>query len=162
MTTPYSDIKRPHKYKYDKCSTNFKNTCTCRMCTLLVYTIRSKNNWKLFSPNSDLSYPSHQTHLSGCMMTKRWNDHKNRNLESVSAKKLIIFNPPLFYPPLIPVTLETPTYSCPCPLCQSHGVAASSGSPTRLRDARASHAHPAYSCHFCDAPDGWPLPSSHD
>jgi hypothetical protein len=63
--------KRPHKYKYDKCSTNFKNTCACRACTLLVYTIRSEDNWKLFSLNSDPPYPSCRTHSSGCMMTKK-------------------------------------------------------------------------------------------
>jgi hypothetical protein len=47
----------------------------------------SEDNWKLFSPNSGPCYPSHRPHPPGCMMTKRWNDHRNCNLETVSAKK---------------------------------------------------------------------------
>jgi hypothetical protein len=31
---------------------------------VFMYTIRSEDNWKLFSPKSDLPYPSHRTHPS--------------------------------------------------------------------------------------------------
>jgi hypothetical protein len=35
-------------------------------------------------------------------MTKRWNDHRNHNSESVSAKKNIFYHPPRVYPSSIP------------------------------------------------------------
>jgi hypothetical protein len=63
------------------------------------YSIRNEDNWKLFSHNSGSPCPSHRTHLSGYMMTKRWNDHKNRNLGSVSKFFFFLLLP---YPPIIP------------------------------------------------------------
>jgi hypothetical protein len=39
------------------------------------------------------------------MMIKRWNDHKNRNLGSVSAKNVILFSLDVVYARRVPATL---------------------------------------------------------
>jgi hypothetical protein len=80
-----------------------KNVCTILRKMLMkkyrqqfeksIYTIRSEDNWKLFSPKSGPPYPSRRTHPSGCVMTKRWNNYRNCNLGSVSAKKIIFLSP---------------------------------------------------------------------
>jgi hypothetical protein len=60
---------------------------------IYFYTIRSEDNWKLFSPNSGPPYPSRRTTRQVAWWPKRWNDHKNRNLGSISAKNIIFLSP---------------------------------------------------------------------
>jgi hypothetical protein len=58
---------------------------------------------KPFSPKSGPPYPSRRTTRQVSVMTKRYNDHKNRNLGSVSAKIVMFFSPTLRLPTPIPV-----------------------------------------------------------
>jgi hypothetical protein len=53
---------------------------------LLSLHYKERRQLKLFSPNSGPPYPSRRIHPSGCVITTRWNDYKNRNLRSFSAK----------------------------------------------------------------------------
>jgi hypothetical protein len=55
---------------------------------------------KTFLTQFDSPYPLRRTHLSGCVMTKRRNDHRNCNLGSVSAKNELLFSPTPHLPTL--------------------------------------------------------------
>jgi hypothetical protein len=66
------------------------------------------------------------------MMTKKWNDHKNRNLESVSAKNIIFYHPPHAYPPRTRVgpTPKHPHLASPPALCANPRTRRHAASPS--------------------------------
>jgi hypothetical protein len=66
----------------------------------LIYTIRSGDNWKLFSPNSGPPYPSrrHPSHVLEVDRVEGLWSTKKCNLESVSAKNKLFLSPNLFLP----------------------------------------------------------------
>jgi hypothetical protein len=53
----------------------------------------------IYPPLGDIKVLS-RTHPSGCMMTKKWNDHKNRILGAFLPKTNCFCHRALFYPPL--------------------------------------------------------------
>jgi hypothetical protein len=69
----------------------------CHLCHLLICTIRSEDNWKFFSPKSDLPYPSQQNHPSYVFEVDRveelWSTKKLQFGERFCQNKTNFFSP---------------------------------------------------------------------
>jgi hypothetical protein len=74
--------------------------------TFVYLYYKERRQLKTFLTKFGSAYPSRRTHLSGCVMTKKGNDYKNRILRSISAKYIIFFTLPVSthhaYPLLAP------------------------------------------------------------
>jgi hypothetical protein len=67
-----------------------------------IYTIRSEDNWKLFSHNSGPPYPSRRTYLSGCVMTKKVERPQKSQFGERFYQNELLFSPIPHLPPFIP------------------------------------------------------------
>jgi hypothetical protein len=81
----------PSFYKHKFHLLWFLDTCLPHVHFTSIY--KERRQLKTFLTQFGPALPSCRTHLLGCMMIKRWNDHKNHNLGNVSAKNIIFFSP---------------------------------------------------------------------